>query len=472
MAFKLYSDVREISTTGGTGDQVLTGSAFDASYFRFNSRYADGDTFFYNMKQGVLREFGLGTRVTVGDKIARTQVYGGSNGTGLVNFAPGQSIDICVTWIAPADLDTNGRVLLRTSFGIGTASVRSDLDFVRTDLAQGLTKSQQQQARANIGAARKNYAGNSGMRVSLENGNAAGTVNGYFPADQWFYNAGHDGTVSVQRVAVQTPGGGTHAIQATVTGTDTSLSSSQFAALCHRIEGSRVADLFLGTASAKTIVVSFGVKGPALTYSVAVRNLGAGRNRVQEFTISPGEANVATRKSLVFPLDQAGAWSTAIGTVGIELFWTLAAGSGLQTAQGVWTNGNAIAGLGQSNFLGTNGNVLQLFDVDIYEGSVEADYILPDFDDDLEHCQRYLCRTYVNNGGNAAASGVTFVATACWPVEMCKVPSVSLTAGTRIGVSSASIDNSNELSCRHLATSSGGGPFAANQEIIWANARL
>lgn len=111
MGFKLFSDVRETSTTGGTGDQVLTGSAFDGSYKRFNDVYSNGDTFFYCMKQGSSREIGLGTRVTSGDKITRTQVYKSTNANALVNFTNGQTIDIFVTDIAPDDLDDTGRAL-------------------------------------------------------------------------------------------------------------------------------------------------------------------------------------------------------------------------------------------------------------------------------------------------------------------------------------------------------------------------
>lgn len=118
MSFKLFSDVRETSTTGGTGDQVLTGSAFDTSYVRFNDRYSNADTFFYRMKQpGVGWEIGLGTRVTSGDKITRTQVYKSSNSNALVNFTNGVTIDIFVTNIAPQDLDAAGLVLLRLSQG-------------------------------------------------------------------------------------------------------------------------------------------------------------------------------------------------------------------------------------------------------------------------------------------------------------------------------------------------------------------
>lgn len=128
MAFKLYSDVRETSATGGTGDQVLAG-AFDPSYFRFGDRYANSDTFFYCMKQGTAREVGLGTRVTSGDKISRTKVYKSTNSDNLVNFANGQTIDIFVTFVAPDDLDATGKALLAMALGFVGQSVIINGDF-------------------------------------------------------------------------------------------------------------------------------------------------------------------------------------------------------------------------------------------------------------------------------------------------------------------------------------------------------
>jgi hypothetical protein len=142
MAFKLFSDVRETSTTGGTGDQVLTGSAFDASYFRFDAKYGNGDTFFYCMKQGAAREIGLGTRVTAGDKIARSQVYRSTNSNALVNFTAGQTIDIFVTAIGSDDLDAAGRALLASSMGVPS-----------TEADQSLTQTQKSKALSNVGGA-------------------------------------------------------------------------------------------------------------------------------------------------------------------------------------------------------------------------------------------------------------------------------------------------------------------------------
>lgn len=123
MAFKLFSDVRETSTTGGTGDQILDG-ALDGSYFPFSARYSVGDTCFYCLKQGNSREIGLGTYAS-GNKLSRTQVYKSTNANNLVNFAAG-IIDIFVTNIAPDDLDAAGKASLLGTLGLVKQSSLDD----------------------------------------------------------------------------------------------------------------------------------------------------------------------------------------------------------------------------------------------------------------------------------------------------------------------------------------------------------
>ena len=117
MVFKLCSDVREISTTGGTGNQVLAG-ALDASYFAFGARYSDGDTLFYCAKQGTARELGKATYNAGANSLSRTQIYKSTNSNALVSFTPGQAVDIFVTFMASDDLDAAGLALLRSSIGI------------------------------------------------------------------------------------------------------------------------------------------------------------------------------------------------------------------------------------------------------------------------------------------------------------------------------------------------------------------
>lgn len=127
MSFKLFSDVRETSSTGGTGNQILAG-AIDASYNAFGSagRYVDGDTFFYGMKLGTQRELGRGTYNAGANSIARTQVYKSTNGNALVNFGAG-TVDIFVTNIAHDDLDAAGIALLRTSMAAAKSGANSDI---------------------------------------------------------------------------------------------------------------------------------------------------------------------------------------------------------------------------------------------------------------------------------------------------------------------------------------------------------
>lgn len=122
MAFKLYSDIRETSISGGTGNQVLSGP-LDGSYRSFSSGYFDGDTFFYCMKLGSAREIGRGTFNALSNSISRTQVYKSTNANNLVNFGVG-TVDIFVTNIAPDDLDAAGKALLLGTLGaLGTTAM-------------------------------------------------------------------------------------------------------------------------------------------------------------------------------------------------------------------------------------------------------------------------------------------------------------------------------------------------------------
>jgi len=127
----------------------------------------------------------------------------------------------------------------------------------------------------------KNYIVNPGMRISQENGTSSGTTSGYYPADQWVFGHGQDGTLTTQQVTSATPGGSENRIRMTVTSADTSIGSGQYAVFQHNIEGLRTADLQWGTANATDVVLRFGFKGPAGTYAVAIRNQDYNRSFVR-----------------------------------------------------------------------------------------------------------------------------------------------------------------------------------------------
>lgn len=87
MAFHLYEDVWETSTTTGTGAYTLAGAV--AGYREFSSQYADGDTCWYSAYDGVNFESGIGTYNASGDTLSRTTIYRSTNGGSAINWTGG-----------------------------------------------------------------------------------------------------------------------------------------------------------------------------------------------------------------------------------------------------------------------------------------------------------------------------------------------------------------------------------------------
>ncbi|MET4190671.1 MULTISPECIES: hypothetical protein [unclassified Bradyrhizobium] len=278
----------------------------------------------------------------------------------------------------------------------------------------------------------KNYIINGGMMVSQENANTPGATNAYYPVDQFFAGfSGTTGAYSVAQVASPSPGGSPNRIRFTVTGADAAVAAGDLVYLARTpIEGLRVADLMWGTASAKTVILQFGVKAPAGTYCVGVRNGVANRAYVAEYTISAGEANTDTVKSVIIPGDTTGTWAKD-NTSSIDLFWTGMSGTSFQQTAGSWAATGNIGSSNQFNLMGTNGNVFELFDVGLYEGTAAPAFQLPDYVSELALCQRYFFKndlsTYGLAGiGNAYSASQSIGATFSYPVRMRAVPTMTV----------------------------------------------
>jgi len=263
---------------------------------------------------------------------------------------------------------------------------------VRYDTAQSLSEPQKGQARTNIGASagKKNYIINGAMMISQENGTTVGTVNGYYPADQYFTVLSHAGVVTANQTNVTpTPAGSINRIQYIVTTADTSVAAGDYHIIQQRIEGLRVADLMFGTASAKTVTLQFGVRAPAGTYCIAINNGAFDRSYVAEYAIAAGEANTDVIRSVTIPGDVTGTWAKD-NSIGFTVYFALMGGSTFQAPANVWTAGNKFATANQFNFLGTVNNTFHLFDVSLTEGSVAPPFGVTDYASELAACQRYF----------------------------------------------------------------------------------
>lgn len=235
---------------------------------------------------------------------------------------------------------------------------------------------------------------NGAMQISQENSANAGTTTGFFAADQWNSVLLTTGAISLGRVGARTPNGSNVRLRLTVTTADTSLTGGEVAAIQHRIEGSRVVDFAWGAAGARQVLLRFGFRGPAGTYSVAFRNGGGGggRSYVANFTISAGQANADTEQVLIVPGDTTGTWP-ADATLGLELTFTFACGPNGVGAASVWQAGAQVATAANTNGMATAGNVFELFDVGLYldpdATGLPPKWQMPDDAQELKACQRY-----------------------------------------------------------------------------------
>jgi hypothetical protein len=235
---------------------------------------------------------------------------------------------------------------------------------------------------------KKNYVINGAMQVSQENGTTAGTTNNYYPVDCFFVSHSNGGAISSAQVASPTPGGSPNRLRVTVTTADAAVAAGDYLQINQGIEGLRVADLLAGSASAKSVTLRFGVKAPAGTYCVGIRNSAINRGYAAEFTISSGEANTDVVKSVTLQLDQSGTWLKD-NSVGLYVSWGLMGGTTFQTTPSTWAAGNYWATSNQFNFMGTLSNVFELFDVSLTEGTVAPTYQVPDYASEILLCKRY-----------------------------------------------------------------------------------
>lgn len=252
-----------------------------------------------------------------------------------------------------------------------------------------------------------NYIINGGMMVSQQNLNVAGTSNGYYPVDMFSYIASHDGTISVAQVASLTPSGSPNRLRATVTGTDVSIGAAQFAIIQYKAEGYKIVPMNFGSASAKTITLRFGVRAPAGTYSVGFQNNAANRRYIAEYTIGAGEANTDVVKTVTLTADTTGTWEADSDT-GLVIYWTLASGSNSFGTVGSWGAAATYASANQFNFLGTNGNVFELFDVGLHIGNSAPEFVVPDLDLTIIACQRQFQTIVHGTIGGAAPVGIGY----------------------------------------------------------------
>lgn len=239
---------------------------------------------------------------------------------------------------------------------------------------------------------------NGDMRIDQRNAGAAVTINTgpkTYTLDRWHANAqSSDGVFTVQQ-STTAPTGFTNSLLATVTTADASIGADQYYLLCQRIEGNNVADLGFGSATAKTVTLSFWVRSSLTgTFSGSFEN-GA-EDRAYPFTYSISSADTWEQKTITIAGDTSGTWLTDNG-IGLFIWFDLGSGSNKRGTAGSWTGGSNLYGAtGAVQLIGTNGATFYITGVQLEVGSVATPFEHRSYGDELARCQRYYQRGFVD----------------------------------------------------------------------------
>lgn len=275
---------------------------------------------------------------------------------------------------------------------------------------------------------------NGDMRIA-QRGTATITGSGsaQYPVDRW---AVYNGTGTVTFVqSTDAPAGFNASILATVTATG-SYSTAGYTQITHKIEGFNCQDLAYGTASAKTIILSFWVKSSVVgIQNVSFKN--SGNNRVYVATYTIDVANTWEKKTITVVGDTTGTWLVDSG-IGLEVTFNLGMGTQYDATAGSW---QALAARYSTSdaidFAANSGATWRVTGVQLEVGAVPTPFESEDYGTTLAKCQRYYQTGQIGALGYTSVNAGTAAAYPL-PVVMRSAPtltSVTFTnaANTRAG---------------------------------------
>ncbi len=247
---------------------------------------------------------------------------------------------------------------------------------------------------------------NGDMRIDQRNAGAAVTTNLAHPVDRFIAVNNTDGAFSAQQDAsVPTGGGFVNSVKLTVTTADASLAATQSYGFLQRIEGTNVADLMWGSASARTVTLSFWARSSLTgTFGGSIRN--ADVNRSYPFSYSISVADTWEYKTVTIPGDTTGTWFSTNGTA-FQLFFALGAGTDRSGTAGAWNSNNNVSTTGAVSVIGTLNATWYVTGVQLESGSVATPFERRPFGTELALCQRYYEKSYdyATAAGSAVAEG-------------------------------------------------------------------
>jgi hypothetical protein len=247
----------------------------------------------------------------------------------------------------------------------------------------------------------KNRIINGAMVIDQRNAGASVTpADGAYTLDRWQYQASQASKFTVQQNAgsVTPPTGFSNYLGATVA-SSVSIGSGDYFGLLQRIEGFNFADMAWGTASAATVTLSFWVRSSLTgTFGGVLRN--SAQNRSYPFTYTISSANTWEYETITIAGDTSGTWVGGTNGIGLQVWFSLGAGSTYSGTSGAWAGSNFLSATGATSVVGTNGATFYITGVMLEKGSTATSFDYRPYGTELQLCQRY-CVNY--NSANASS---------------------------------------------------------------------
>ena len=197
------------------------------------------------------------------------------------------------------------------------------------------------------------------------------------------------------------------------------------------IEGFNTADLAWGTANAKTVTLSFQV------YSSLTGNFGASvynsaGNRIYPISYSIPVANTWTSISVTIPGDTTGTWIGATNGIGLQVFFSLGAGSSNTGTAGAWGTTGFGGGTGTVSVVGTSGATFYITGVQLEVGSTATSFDTRSYGTELALAQRYYAKmnslsgNFVGFGSGVDVSSTGAIVVINYPTTMRAAPTLAV----------------------------------------------
>lgn len=270
---------------------------------------------------------------------------------------------------------------------------------------------------------------NGDMTVSQRGSSFTAPSSQAYTLDRWKVQHSHNGAVDVSQ-STTAPPNFKNSLKLDVTTADTSLASSQYYLIAHRIEGQNVAHLNYGSSDAKRVTISFWVRSNKTgTYHVEIQTSDS-EELARQYTIDAADTWEYKTLTWIANTDHT---IPEDNTLGLLVYWWLAAGDTFDGSPiaTTWAN-NTNRVNGQENFLDSDTNEFYLTGCKLEVGSVATPFRHESIAENLAKCHRYYYRIPAGNTYQRFGTGQNSSTTLCrmtplFPVEMRAQPTIDTT---------------------------------------------